>query len=887
MPNRETIRGGARRLSFFVAAGLVASAASFSVAAPNPEITVIPLGNATIKKGVQEMSFRLSSASQNQMIQPLVIIAAQPQLAASQPADDSGDPPPPGPQVPATVSIEVGGKALPDWVLSPRPTAYVINADTIRSNPEFASARLLAKVHLKSDAQSLGVVVLGMPDPLLLDQPDATAKDGPLVDFQRSARDPEIRDYFQSMIDEFSGHQDDAFKTLQKLCKAQNPEVARFARRSTRRIGYLRRETKLSGNFLEHYRWGLYLEFCGLYRPAYDEFEECRVINPDFADTQYRAGECFEIIGSDLMGVLQYMDRCEQASSKTNTSRLDMLAVIIRSDGKTNLTDTDVLQLMDHLTITEKMIAAATGNALDLEFSWQIINHEEDLKLVKYPGDVMGPTADKFDREGWFDGVITIRPASPDVSGADLKVSPVGAGPKHMTVASANSNARWSDFLDAVYQMVVDGGQRAGTTTTLPPAKDAVTAGIGPSPHIGFSCRSALRYAAARDDFAGIGITELPLEASFLTAWRIDSPSASSGVDKGRFAGLAVADGTQGTAKVFDSSTIPLTSKGGTSGQTRATCWVYVPSDQLTQLRIDQLGPIGVRVNGCVVREGESPREAKGADWYSTFVGIRLSRGWNTLELVTPSGEGGSPSFKASLLTPEGKPIGGLAMLDSRPDENVVAIDDGRTDGSITFKWDDVRDDWHRMLPVVDVAKATGIRDARLVSNVGDRTGYIAVDIPGRPASSRYRAVPKEWKQNQDRDVVFNNLLDWYREWCFIVGSKANGKQRQLLFARPEAVDAIVQCLKEDDSAKQRFGEASAGSRVLGRIEVPGVGCRHDLIVFDVWLGDESKWPIEEEDLISPFGKFVPNDTFMGPVSPAGPMSPGASLLPTPTTQPG
>lgn len=851
-----------------------------SMAAPNADITVIPLGNATIQQGVQELSFRLSSASQNQSVQPLVFIGAQPQLTNAQANDDPDHPPPPGPQVPATLSIEVGGKALPDWVLSQEPTAYVINVATIRGNPEFAAGRLRAKLHLKSNAAAMGVVVLGMPDPLLLDNSNRAGMDGPLVEFARAAKRPEVRDYFQAMLDEFGGRQEDALNTLQRLGGDREiGDVARFARRSLRRLNYLRRGSQLSGNFIEHYRWGLYLQFCGLYRPAYDEFEECRVIFPMYADAQYRAGECFEVIGSDLMGLLPYIDRCNFANADAGGSRFDVLVIIVRAQGETSLPDEEVLILMDHLTIARNMIAAATGNALRIEFSVQLVTSIDDIRLDTYPGGVMGPTADKLEREGWFDGIITIRPDGEGTSGANARVSPPGAGPKGTTLATANQRSRWAEFVEIVYQMIADAGKRSGAVTSLPDAGDAAMTGFGPSPHGGYACRSALRYRASRDDYLGVGVTELPLEESFLRAWRLDAIRNAGGA----FDGVPVADGARGKAIVFDSPEILLGSvePEGPSSRIRATTWVYVPSDQLAQLCIEESRSVGVRVNGREVRSVTMDAAADAGSRHGAFLGIRLKRGWNTIELVTVTGTADSaPSFKASLTTPNGKPIGGLASVHTRPKQDVVAVDDGISDGGERYQWTAVRDDWHRLLPVLDLASAIGVQGTRLASIVDGRGGFVAVDVPGHSMGDRYRSVPREWNAATDRDTELNNVLDWRNEWCMLVDATGNGKRRQLLFVSPEAVDAFVYCLKEDDAAKQRFDGAGPGDRILGRIVAPGPGCDRDLIVFDVWLGEASTWPVDEEDLLSPTGDFVANDALMGALAPAAPLQPTGANMP-------
>lgn len=866
------------------------AAPQVAFAAPNSEITVVPLGNATIKKGVQSLSFRLSGATQGQSVQPLLFIGAQPQIPQAVVEDDV-NPPLPGPQLPATISMEINGKQLPDWVLSPEPTAYVINIDTILANPEFATGRLLAKINLKSDADSMVVAVLGMPDPVLLGGPEQSSLNGPLSDFARSAHSAEARTYFQAMIDEFAGRRDKADQAYRSISGAGESNVARFARRSTRRLAYLERKTKLSGNFLEHYRWGLYLQFCGLYRPAYDEFEECRVIHPMHADAQYRAGECFEMIGSDLMGLLQYIDRCEIASPTDGATRFDVLAVILRASAGTSLTDEDVVTLMDHLTIARKMIAAATSNAVRVEFTTQIINTEEELRVREYANGIVGPTPDKFEREGWFDGVIMIRPGAAGALNADVRVSPAGAGPKGATIASATHNARWPDLVEIGYQMIVGAGRRSGSMTTLPSPENAVAVGMAPSPQIGFSCRSALRYLLPRSAYAGVGVADLPLEESLLRAWRLDGPHAAAtpGDPAGLFANLPVTNGETGKAVVFRASDVSFESivSPGASGRLRATCWVYVPSDQVVQLRTDQAQPLGVRVDGSIVRRGATDAKVEMQARYAAFSGIKLRKGWNTVEVVArATNVVDASAFSASILSTNGRPIGGIAVVHTKPASDVVRVDSGVTDGSATFDWNAIRDDWRSDLPLVDLAAATGDKGVTLTSEVDGRKGFVALAIPGRRPSANYRTPPTQWNKDSDRDVVFNNVMDWHREWTLAIDVDFKGGRRQLLFARPEALDAIAYCLNEDAAAAGRFKNASAMKRIIGRVQVPGADCDHDLIVFDVWLGDESGWPVDEEDLLSPFGEFVPNEDFLGVVSPFDPASPLAPVAAPATPSP-
>lgn len=95
---------------------------------------------------------------------------------------------------------------------------------------------------------------------------------------------------------------------------------------------------------------------------------------------------------------------------------------------------------------------------------------------------------------------------------------------------------------------------------------------------------------------------------------------------------------------------------------------------------------------------------------------------------------------------------------------------------------------------------------------------------------------------------------------------------RTLLLVRPPAVEAILFCLKEADGANEAFGGRELPDRVLGRVVVPADGYNRELIAFDLRLGDAATWPRDEEDLLTPFGPFIPNSIYIDPVGPPAPL---------------
>lgn len=300
----------------------------------------------------------------------------------------------------------------------------------------------------------------------------------------------------------------------------------------------------------------------------------------------------------------------------------------------------------------------------------------------------------------------------------------------------------------------------------------------------------------------------------------------------------------------------------------RATNWVYVPSDQIAQFRIDSACEVAVWVNERRVVNGTFVAGAKRGE-RSIFAGVALERGWNRFDVnCRAAGSGDPPSFAAWLLTTDGRPIPGLAQSHTLPESHVVVADWKVADGSEHYRWDQVRYDWQRRLPVLDIGKATQIAGAKIVAHLDARDGCIAVEIPGRSDGAGYRKPPSGWNAESDRDVTFNNVMDWRREWCMGVPCDDG---RQLLFARPAAIEAIIHCLKEADGAENAFNGRVVADRLLGRVVVPAPEFDRELIVFDVQIGAPATWPADEEDLLTPFGPFIPNSISIEPVGPPKP----------------
>lgn len=433
----------------------IASGRAPVLAAGHEEVTVIPVGRTGVERGRHEVVYRLPSGPSGPLHQPVVFIAAQPWAPVEKlPPEKGTNEPPKEHQVPGTLSFTIGDQELPDWVLRPHRTAYVVGLDVIRANRAYHAGNLAVTINLDSEAEGVNVSILGMPDPLLLDDGTASNRCGPLADYQAAAADPEVRAYFAAMIDQIAGQQANAQRGFDTLRSAKNPNVARLARRALRMLAYQLRDHKLTGNFMEHYRWALYLQFCGLFDAAFREFDECRILEPDHVESQFRAGECLDRINAGFFKHLFYMERAGEAGKVTTPNVWSTLVAIQSSGGAAELSAKNVSDIKDHWLFAEKMLWAASGGVLATSTVFHEIGQTARQPYTTYPGNVRGPADDIVEQRGWFDGVISVQP---DRKGKDApRVAVVGgdAGPNGAALSSVTPDATWPDHLEALYRQL-------------------------------------------------------------------------------------------------------------------------------------------------------------------------------------------------------------------------------------------------------------------------------------------------------------------------------------------------------------------------------------------------------------------------------------------------
>ena len=832
-----------------------------ALAAPHAEITVMPLGRMAIKRGVQQLTIPLP---RYQPLPPLVLASVQPSvqpLANPNPDDENAAAAAPAIQVPATVKFKIGDCKLPDWVLASTPNAYIISPATLRANPGFADGVLRIEAHLLSDADEIGVLKLGMPDPMLLADNGTLTIDGPHSEFVRRAEGkPDVANYFAAQALEFAGDLSAAREAYNKLSNSPNKDVGRYARRALRLLNYRLRERTLSGNYLEHYRWGQFLRFAGLYSLAHDEFGECRLLFPKQYDAQYYAGDTLAMTPRAVFDWLLYLDRAGLAieNDVAVKSRIEVAVIMVRSRNGRELSDDQINAIKDAFICVERIINVASRGRLEIVSYWHTLDNADGDQLAVVPGNVLAATDKLIRPGGWFDMAITVLPRLDGESATDFTLSNGNASTAGAMVANLYHDGGLDTTARLYYALFRQLGKHIPGLASLPDAEALNEYGLRPASDALTHLRATIHDLCPPDGLTGVQIAEPALDESYVQLWRVTSLSAED-LKRCREATdtPSLPIGKNGKNIVIDGKTLPLKNTG--KGVV-ATTWVYLPVEQAVQTRIDaqSIAALTLRCNGRTISNGIRADAVQ----RSFFARLVLASGWNLLEFIIEPDNAAPASLGLSILDINSKPIAGFACA-YRPPSDFNYGPKQLTGGDTHYVWDDVRDDWRQRLPNLTKTGFAGFENWSLQSDGANFVGYFA---PAANQSETYRLQDQLGRAEDFRDVRVNNVIDRRREWCAVVSGT---QDRQLVFVRPEGLPAIANCIKEVEPLPDRLKGKTAGARLLGYVEVDMHDSRQPLFVFDVAIGAPGTWPADEEDLLTPFGPYIPNDQyFPAPVGP-------------------
>jgi hypothetical protein len=482
---------------------------------------------------------------------------------------------------------------------------------------------------------------------------------------------------------------------------------------------------------------------------------------------------------------------------------------------------------------------------------------------------------DLVHERGWYDVVLSARPRKPEENAKDIRLAGGDAGPNGAALLSLVHDAGWMGHIRAWYMLAHHMAQVNEQDRGLPSPEDAADCGPPPVPHSGYAWRSALRYHLNGDHIRGWNIAETPAEGTYLQLWQLEGPFPIKATGDNVFRSHVMEPMETGAPKtlrvVIDGSFVDLAAAFPNAGHARArgTTWVYCPADREVMLRFGRNDVLAAKLNGEWLLKGTQPAANKFEDKNlvdTLFRMARMKRGWNELQVIVegwPAPKNAGWGFSVSVTDNDGEPIPGLASLHTKPKEDLVKpVAPLRGGKGRYFNWDDVKRDRRKLLPelsVDDLRGITGEAKLDLASRAEAFKGFVAIHVPGRSDSRTYRAMPAAWDDAKDSDVAVNNVMDWSREAVLAFRYSAEGHARDLLLVKPEAIEAVMQCLHEPNITVTTFKTLPVAKRIMGYVVVPVGASQRVLYAVDAQVGDKDGHPVDEEDLLTPFGPFVPN----------------------------
>jgi len=854
-----------------LAMAFIALHAAPARATGNAEVTIIPQGKIGIPQGNETRPVPLPRGADGVLDLPLVLLAAQPwqSLGPGELASEA--------QVPGVLQIRLGDVSLPDWVLEPFPTAFVINIETLRSAPTYADGYVELTFDFQTEAAGVNASVLGVPDLQVL----GVTGNGPLAELVRAEADPQVQRYLDALYMEIGGDLTRSREIYQSLADSDNAALARLARRGLRMMTYLLRPYRITGNVLENFRWGLYLQQCGFYAPGYEAYDEARIIAPEFLDAQYRAADCFERISLSPLRVLNYFERVVGQASYDNATDWYVLVLFIKERDGRILTDEEIRNAKTSWLWAEIALQAAAQGRLRTITTFQDV---ADTSLVAGPGRLTRlptPHDEIIEERGWFDAVFCVWPRLDDEPETDFYIDGGDVGPKGAAVAHVFADTAHDVFVQAFYAVLRWAALNADLADSMPPVEQTVRCGWQPIPNRGYGTRAALRYHVPPDHLRRLKITTQADPQTFLRLWRLQGPVTLPAQGASTNGPLRVADAWPPDAEVesraieTEKNWIDLARVWPDSGAAvaRATCWVFCPQDREVRMWLGRNDAAAVSINGNMLfrdRRFAANRHADQdlPDTVATYT--PLKRGWNEIAVTVQrraAPDDAGWGFSLRLCGWDGAPIPGLAFLNAPP-ANDRAPAYQPPDVGAHYDWHAVHHDWLVQLPRLDETALRTITAEKDLQWLGDLTapnGYAALIVPGRAASPIYRPLADAWNGERDRDFVLNNVLDDARESCLALRYTRDGGPRDLMLIKPESVEAFLTLMKESPRAHDAFGTTPA-QRVLGYVRRPAGDGYRCLIAVDVLLPDAPDRPAGEDDLLAPMTDRPPS--MVPPVGP-------------------
>jgi len=742
-----------------------------------------------------------------------------------------------------------------DWSANPKPvTVEVEIPKNVSRSPGFAY-----RFFATDDADKLGSELIG--------------------DMGNISPSDSLKGYKQGLVALFGGQTAYASNALRTAAtKQKTAEGARLCRQLSRwadaEAAYSR--IKTGSGF---YGLGQYAMVIGAYDLAERSFKKATELLPADADAWYMYADALSYKTSDLdyemERIAPFYRKAADLYPRNNSNTFRTYFALFRNlkikDGNTtrviHMTDEQIEHVKKNWGWCSAIMESASKGALRMVNTFKVIDEEYDSTRDWDPRPFMGiikpGTTDTFIKmSGWGASDCCGMDTGPDRSAF------INLGIREWDVMLHE----WNHSLD--WAMITD-----ELGIGVPETHSSDWCGFEPIPSMGMGHHSCNRYYMTPGMYRIVRGTD-PVTTKHVDTWQVSGPyilrqdvanpkTIDEAYTKDLVQKLSALD-YQKPEKPFipaqpSNGYVDLKALWPESNQNSsafARTYIYSPKDQKLRMWLGFDSNARIWLNDRQVYQGLywSCCQFYGRKMVDQVAAaISLKKGWNILVMqVTGRQQGpdwqtdeqlaGSWGFSVRFCDIRNQEVPGLKWQADEPAGFKMPRQETVNPRSPkTYKWAEVADDYTSLLPHLS------IDDLRLITGYPSLTASsdIWFSLNSQKMAGASQALMAS--SADPKSVRLDNQLNWFfspKELCATVRYMRNGRQRDLLFIKPEGYEPYLKLLALSPEAK-KLGIKDHADQVIGYFTVPRPDSALGRIMLVVDTALRSELPVDEEDLLS------------------------------------
>lgn len=741
-----------------------------------------------------------------------------------------------------------------DWSANPKPMSIDIEIPSnVRRSPGFAY-----RIFATDDADKLGVGLLG--------------------DMGNVSPSDPVKLYKQGLVALFGKQYDWSGKAFRSAAlNLKQPDAARLCRQLARwsdaESTYERIKTGPG-----YYDLGLYSMVVGAYDLAERSFKKATELMPKNPDAWYMYADALSYKSSDLDYEMERIapfyrkaaDLYPRDNSNTFRTFFGLFRNLKVKDGDStrviHMTDQQIGHAKKNWEWCSAIMESASRGALRMVNTFKVIDEvydsTRDWDPRPFKGIIQPGTTETFIKmTGWGASDCCGMDTGPDRSAF------INLGIREWDVMLHE----WNHSLD--WAMITD-----ELGIGVPETHSSDWCGFEPIPSMGMGHHSCNRYYMTPGMYRIVRGSD-PITTKHVDAWQVSGPyrlredvadrnKIDEAYTKDLNTKLAVLDYRQPGKPFAAASTtngyVDLKAIWPDSNQNSsafARTYVYSPKDQKLRMWLGFDSNARVWLNGQLIYKGLywSCCQFYGQKMVDQVAAaINLKKGWNSLVMQITSRQQG-PDWQT------GEQLDGtwgfsLRFCDIHNQEvpevkwqadEPAGFSEPKVEGTNprapkTYIWSKVADDYTSLLPHLT------LQDLKAI------TSYPYLDVTNEVLFG-FTPLPKggvhysRMATSADpKSVRLDNQLNWFfspKELCAVLRYKRDGKQRDLLFIKPEGFESYLKLLPVSAEAK-RLGIKDHSSQIIGYFTVARPDSTHGRAMLVVDTALPSALPVDEEDLL-------------------------------------